>query len=911
MRRLAWSQVRFRAGRALALLAGMLVATTAFTVLTAAARTAQLRTIGTVSTHFRPAYDILVRPRGARSALESATGTVQPDFLSGIYGGITMAQYHQIQRISGVQVAAPIAMVGYSLMYGSFPVWLPHADTARPGRQLYRVSTTWVSANGASRYTEPPTYVYVTPDRLQYHRASGAQTEFLPGGRTATPCPASGAETASSPFSYAALASTWCWSKADGQGAPATELIPDLGSRPGFALNWQFPMLIAAIDPAAEARLDGLSHALTSGQYLPETGYGTGPNARYFQQGDGFPVLAAADSGIGEYSVSKVQELAAPRSAPELNTATMRRDAALPGHTVLSNTITARQAYQYLFHGLKTRTRQGLISALGQYWSVGPVHYRRGGGGLIPAVVHNPVSVWGTKQSGFWFPPPDNADTQYRALQIRTLPSGTTLAPLPVPVGTFSQAKIAAFDPLSRVPLGPYQPTAAAPADAASRAALHGADLLPSLNLGGYVTQPVQLITSLAALRTVEARKFIGDAPLRRAPISVIRVRVAGVTGPDPVSLARIKAVAQQIELRTHLTVDIVAGSSPQPTTVALPASKFGRPALLLSENWVRKGVAVSILDAVDRSSVVLFVLILIVCALFVANSATAAVRGRRQELGVLAALGWTRPRLFAAVLGEVALTGLIAGVLGALLSPPLAAALGLHASPARAALAIPVAVALAVVAGLVPAWLAARADPVASVRPPVLEVRRARQPSGITGLAAVNLLRTPGRTLIGALSLAVGVTALTLLIAVTLAFRGDVIGTLLGNVVTVQVRGVDYIAVAATVILGVLAVADALLISITERAPELATIRAFGWPEAALRRLVITEGALTGIAGSVTGAVLGLAGAAVFAGQLPPLLFAAAGTAVAAGVLVTCAAALLPAHLLRRLPTAQLLAQE
>ena len=158
--------------------------------------------------------------------------------------------------------------------------------------------------------------------------------------------------------------------------------------------------------------------------------------------------------------------------------------------------------------------------------------------------------------------------------------------------------------------------------------------------------------------------------------------RVAGVTGPDPVSLARIKAVAQQIELRTHLTVDIVAGSSPAPTRIALSASRFGRPALLLSENWVKKGVAVTILDAIDRSSVVLFVLILVVCALFVANSASAAVRGRRPELGVLAALGWTRPRLFIAVLSEVALVGLTAGILGALLAPPLAAALGLHASP-------------------------------------------------------------------------------------------------------------------------------------------------------------------------------------------------------------------------------------
>ena len=101
--------------------------------------------------------------------------------------------------------------------------------------------------------------------------------------------------------------------------------------------------------------------------------------------------------------------------------------------------------------------------------------------------------------------------------------------------------------------------------------------------------------------------------------------------------------------------------------------------------------------------------------------------------------------------------------------------------------------------------------------------------------------------------------TALTLLVAVTLAFRGAVVGTLLGNVVTVQVRSVDYVAVAATVILGVLAVADALLISIAERAPELATLRAFGWPESALRRMVITEGALTRLAGSVAGAALGL----------------------------------------------------
>ena len=166
MGRLAWSQARFRPARTLALIAGVLVAAIAFTVLTAASRTAQLRTTGTVSAHFVPAYDILIRPRGARTAVENRTGTVQPDFLSGIYGGITMAQYHQIQHVPGVQVAAPMVMVGYAELQAAIFEPVPAAALAGSGRQLYRISTTWVSGNGASRVAQPPSYLYVTPLRL-------------------------------------------------------------------------------------------------------------------------------------------------------------------------------------------------------------------------------------------------------------------------------------------------------------------------------------------------------------------------------------------------------------------------------------------------------------------------------------------------------------------------------------------------------------------------------------------------------------------------------------------------------------------------------------------------------------------------------------------------------------------------
>jgi hypothetical protein len=48
MGRLAWLQAPFRPARTLALIAAVLVAATAFTVLTAASRTEQLRTTGEV-----------------------------------------------------------------------------------------------------------------------------------------------------------------------------------------------------------------------------------------------------------------------------------------------------------------------------------------------------------------------------------------------------------------------------------------------------------------------------------------------------------------------------------------------------------------------------------------------------------------------------------------------------------------------------------------------------------------------------------------------------------------------------------------------------------------------------------------------------------------------------------------------
>ena len=100
------AQLRHRAGRATALLLGVLLATTGFTVLTGGTATSQLIVRGEVEAHSRGAYDILVRPKGSRTALETQRGLVRANFLAGQYGGITASQWHQVAALSGVETAA-------------------------------------------------------------------------------------------------------------------------------------------------------------------------------------------------------------------------------------------------------------------------------------------------------------------------------------------------------------------------------------------------------------------------------------------------------------------------------------------------------------------------------------------------------------------------------------------------------------------------------------------------------------------------------------------------------------------------------------------------------------------------------------------------------------------------------------
>jgi putative ABC transport system permease protein len=256
--------------------------------------------------------------------------------------------------------------------------------------------------------------------------------------------------------------------------------------------------------------------------------------------------------------------------------------------------------------------------------------------------------------------------------------------------------------------------------------------------------------------------------------------------------------------------------------------------------------------------------------------------------------------------------SGAVAGVLGTGFASVIVWAADLDVTWWHLALITPVATVLAGLAGLWPAWQASRATPIDALRDNARPPRRAGRPVvTVTGLALTSLRRLPGRTFLGAASLLVGVAALTTLIALQAAFRAGAEGTALGDVISVQVRGVDFLAAAVTIALGAFAVADIAYLNIAERTAEIGTLRSTGWSEGHIRRLFATEAFTTALLGAAGGAGLAVAAVALALPAVPiATSLQAAALALTGGTLAAMLATTGPVARLHRIAPAAALSE-
>jgi putative ABC transport system permease protein len=875
--------------RTFALVAGIAAAAAAFTILcaNAAALTVQVR--GRLPAASPPrAYDILVRVPSRVAEQPDSGSLARPTDLAELSGGITLAQYDAIRRLPGVQVAAPMTMIGYVPVTVIIPVTVPaSALTSTPA--LFTVTARQRVDAGLSIVTEPNVgSTYVTTAQLSAStgdaRLASGDVEAAPDGAMTLVCPSASPTPLPSVFSVDAQRRTACWSATTGPDpaewsgrAPATISVP---------VAWTFLLPLVAVDPAAEASLLHLDRAVTQGSYLPTT--------RVSHSGS-VPVIIASsidDDAEDSLTLSRLPASAAVSYASGLTPDQINALLdATTGETIGdTETVTAARAY----HDLLGSVLGSHATAVPAYWTPEPAHYVVGAdGALIPQQVAANPAVWSGPYAltGVDAATAGAADVGFRALTPHVAVSLTSRAThsrepsspagLHV-VGVFNPDLIAS----SAATPSPYLGERLSGADAASRRLLGGETLAPDGNPAGYPSPGATLVMPLQDIGAFTSAGTYTHAH-ERAPIGSIRVRVAGVTSDNALSQARVRMVAQEIVRATGLQVDVTLAASAARRTIELAAGHDGRAALSVSEIWYRSDTRTTVSSAVDPRTVALSAVVLVIGSVFVISASSATLRRRRGELSTLRALGWRRGRVAWQLVRVFALLSAIAGLLAVLLAYAVDAALRRDLATEWPLLSLPAAVVMTVVAAC---WQVQRitAEP---ARPAALTGTSADLRAGPPGRFRHGLrimLRAARRNAPGAVVITVACAALGLELAVRWVFGGAVVGSWLGQPFSWQDDPVDLAAVLTVVAFAAVMVASMSWLSAGERAVELRTLRAIGWSAVSVARLAAGEAVLPGLAGGAIASVLDVTAIGAVVHSVPPGLLPVVGTVIATGAMTS-----------------------
>ena len=799
---------------------GLILASMAYVALlgTASGTTAVLT--GDIGKAWNTPYDLLVRPAGDVTKLERTQGLVSPNFISSINGGITEAQWHAIEHVKGVSVAAPIAIVGYTTLLYTFSVPQLPAILGSAPLTVLRLEGEATAEGGRAHYPLAPQFFIIAPHGVA--TCGGGLTCQLSydgktiqcGGNAVVGCEAG------------TVVCHTCF------GLPAT-------FTPSSYLVIPIPVLVAGVDPRAEAQLSGLRHAMTSGKYLPNNeaailptssnGAPT-PSAR-------IPVIASTKSYISE-------TLALTASVAES-----------PGAVMSGTSPSSLQLWSNVYHA--TTSVQSLYSTLTSKLGLpatdlpnvvvpGSVRYKTVGSDrfvpqvvpTVPSVLDNPNCI----NCGQQDIPPDARDTWFRHLQVSSRIASSSFFAFDI-LGTFKPNQIPGFNLLAGGDLSSYAPPEAKLSD--------GKTVLPTRNPAGFITSPPLMLTTLAGAQYF-AGAFTGGQG--NAFISAIRIRVAGTSKPSNASQAKLEKVAAAINERTGLQVSLVKGSSALPVNISVPKGKFGEPPMTVTEYWGKEGAAITFLRGLNVESLVLFLLTLGVVLALLGVVGQLGVRRRSQEFGMLRAIGWPLWQVVRLMLTEMALLGAGIGVVTAAAAVGVSRILDPAIPIGPLLLVIPLVLVMAVSAPL-PALLASSRSSASSALRTESALGRLRVRS-VRSLALRELLG-PWRveSLFCAGSSAIGSGLVGGVVLVVGGFAGQLGRTTLGHYLGAQVGPLDVVLVAIAAVAGASASATLLTLAYLERQVEFSTLRAVGWPRGSVTAVIAIQALVLGLGGGLAAA--------------------------------------------------------
>jgi hypothetical protein len=590
------------------LIIGALLISSGLSILVGLSETNKGTIIQTLEEKWRTSYDIVVRPDA--TVEEASNDLLDPNYLSGLYGGISIEDWQKIKGIEGVSVAAPISMIGYATYSTKFQdVFL-----TEPG--IYKFSFSIVENDGIKDYKLSHSSFYTVDHAVpnEYHQYG----------------------------------------------------LINYQKHLGLTLNNSNQVLIAAIDPEEESQLVGLDKAIipdgksaylkrdapVSTRFYPELSY----------EKINLPILLSNRSYANQtytYTISKLDLDFKNNTETEK---TIREIVENGGKKYLETigitdkqtyTFTTKDNHKQLMENISFGNNDGVDSLESTiYEKPSPILYRK-----VESPFENQWSL------AYEIKTDKNVKDDFLALyNLYRKPEiyGKDLkeAPTIVPnlVGFYDPSKLnLSMDPTNELPMETYRlPTAKYVLDEKGNPVNPPKDVTATSNPFGYIMQPPVMLTTING-----AKEIMGDKP-----ISAIRIKVEGVSQLSQDSQKKLEEVAEKIEAETGLKADITLGSSPQPVLIHIPETNQEPGLGWIEQPWIKKGTTINIFNETKLGYSGLVLSLIIVAVMYVFAVHLVSYLSRKKEFAILKALGWKNSKIQSLMMMESLFVGCIVALL-------------------------------------------------------------------------------------------------------------------------------------------------------------------------------------------------------------------------------------------------------
>ncbi|WP_290750599.1 ABC transporter permease [Exiguobacterium sp. UBA3968] len=867
MLRFVINQWRRQRGKFILTLVGALIISAGLSLMFNLTDSSQGTVEQTLQKKWSSAYDIVVRPKGSQLASES-NDLLEPNYLNGINGGISFEQYQQIKQMNAIDIAAPVAVMGYVNAVTSFKNVLKFPS--EPG--MYRLTETNFIENGFTRERQSHSVIHISQ-----------------GTKVNVPKNASFFNEPIETFKNA------------------------------IARN---PVLIVGIDPVEEARLVGLDKSVRlnkKSRYFNSTDQHQSGN---YSDEHIIPVLINPNSfnrGSYEYTIEKLDApFKTEQDQQKLIDSLVKKQ---PKRSVLRSALTTYPAkkiqhleipaskveenYLQTLIEKTNSTYVDMTSAEGAQllYKSGPLSFKPANSPYPSRwktayeVSASPTEIKNWTYGKQFFPKKGFRSLESVGRKIKKPKPGELDTVFPYlafnVVGLYDPNNIkVSKDPLNELPMETYRPSSAdLVLDAKSEPVNPAKSIDTSGNPVGLLTSSPNILTTIDSARAINGEQSI----------SSIRLKVKGATTVSEESEQLLQDVKQQIERETGLIATITKGSSPQP--VVTKVVDEGKTLGWIEQPWIHIGAAITIFRETSVGFSGVIFAMLAVAVVYVLATSYVSMLARRKEFAVLLALGWRTKDLYKIVLIEAAiLAGFVSTV--ALIVEGIFSYVRNEAMNGWSLLWIALFSLVIYLAGATwSAWTIRRISPYEAIKTGeyAKAARVGLKLRSTVTLALKELIGKWKRNSLSVLSIALPTALLTFFLFVTFHLQGVLYTSWLGQFVALQVGPMHYVTMGVAITIAILTTGEIMWQNVTDRRASLAVLKALGWTNGAIRQLIVLEGFLVGLISGIIGLIVAYSTIYVLYDLVPwnePLLI---GVSLALPILFGVIAAFIPAQLAAR----------